>query len=177
MQEAVRVEILKLLDNGIIYPISNSQWASHVHAVLKKSDFRVVENEKKELVQTCLPTKIRVCNDYHKLNFATFKDHFPLPFIDQMLERLAGHEYNYFLDGYFGYSQIPIAPEDQEKITFTCSFGMFAYRRMPFGLCNAPVTFQRCMLSLFSDIVEHFLELFMDDSLIYEDSFDQCRII
>jgi len=71
-----------------------------------------------------------------------------------MLERLAGYEYCCFLDGYLGYNQIFIAPEDQEKTTFTCPFGTFSYRRMPFGLCNVPVTFQRCMLSLFSDMVE-----------------------
>ena len=75
----------------------------------------MVENEQKELVQTRLPTKVRVCIDYRKLNAATRKDHFPLPFIDQMLERLAGHEYYCFLDGYSGYNQIPIAIEDQKR--------------------------------------------------------------
>ena len=79
MQEAVRVEILKLIDNGIIYPISDRQWVSPVHAVPKKASFTVVENDKKELVQTRLPTKIRVCIDYRKLNSATYKDHFSLP--------------------------------------------------------------------------------------------------
>jgi len=90
-----------------------------------------------------------------------------------MLERLAGHEYYCFLDWYSGYNQIPIVVEDREKITFTCPFGTFAYRRMPFGLYNAPTTFQRCMLSLFSDMIERFLEIFMDDFSIYGDSFDQ----
>jgi len=129
LQEAVHAEIVKLLDNGIIHPIFDSQWVSPVHAISKKSGFTVVENENKELVQTRFPTKIRVCIDYRKLNAATRKDHFPLPFIDQMLERLAGHEYYCFLDGYSGYNQIPIAPEDQEKTTFACPFGTFAYRR------------------------------------------------
>ena len=90
-----------------------------------------------------------------------------------MLDRLAGHEFYCFLDGYSGYNQIPIAPKDQEKTTFTCPFVTFAYRRMPFGLCNAPATFQRCMLSIFSDMVERFLEVFMDDFSIFGDSFDQ----
>ncbi|CAL9025924.1 unnamed protein product [Prunus brigantina] len=108
------------------------------------------------------------------LNTATSKDHFPLPFIDQMLERLAGHSHYCFLDGYSGYNQIAIAPEDQEKTTFTCPFGTFAYRRMPFGLCNAPATFQRCMMSIFSDMVERFIEVFMDDFSVFGDSFDQC---
>jgi hypothetical protein len=84
----------------------------------------------------------------------TRKDHFPLPFIDQILERVAVHGFYCFLDGYSGYNEIEIALEDQEKTTFTCPFGTFAYRKMPFGLCNAPATFQRCMLSIFSDIVE-----------------------
>ena len=115
MQETIRVEILKLLDNRIIYPISDSQWVSPVHAVPKKAGFTVVKNEKKELTQACLPTMIRVCIDYRKLNFSTCKDHFPLPFINQMLERLARHEHYCFLNGYFGYNQVPIAVEDQEK--------------------------------------------------------------
>jgi len=141
MQDAVKTKILKLLDNEIIYPISDSQWVSPIHAVPKKVGFTVVENETKELMQTRLPTKIHVCIDYWKLNAAIHKDHFPLSFIDQMLEHLAGHEYYCFLDGYSGYNQIPIALEDQEKTTFTCPFGTFAYRRMPFGMCNALATF------------------------------------
>jgi len=122
----------------------------------KKSSFIIVENENKELVQTRLLTKIRVCIDYRKLNVVTSKDHFSLPFIDQMLERLVGREYYCFLDGYSGYNQIPIAPKDQEKTMFTCPFGTFW---MPFSLCNAPTMFQCCMLSLFSDMVEWFLEI------------------
>jgi len=102
MKEAVKAKILKLLDNGIIYPISDSQWVSPIHAVPKKACFIVIENEQKELVQIRLPTKVRVCINYRKLNTATRKDHFPLPFIDQMLEHLAGHEYYCFLDGYSG---------------------------------------------------------------------------
>ncbi|KAL5550681.1 hypothetical protein UlMin_000857 [Ulmus minor] len=121
-----------------------------------------------------LQTGWRVCIDYRKLNAVTRKDHFSLPFIDQMLERLAGHAYYCFLDGYSGYNQIPIAPEDQEKTTFTCPFGTFAYQRMPFGLCNAPGTFQRCMMSIFSDMVERFLEIFMDDFSVFGSSFDEC---
>ena len=174
MQEVVHTEIVKLLDNGIIYPIFDSQWVGPVYAVPKKSGFTAMKNENKELVQTRLTMKIRVCIDYRKLNATTRKDHFSLSFIDQMLERLAGHEYYYFLDGYSGYNQIPIAPEDQEMTMFTCPFGTFACHRMPFGLCNAPTTFQRCMLSLFSDMVKRFLEIFMDDFSIYGDSFTQC---
>ena len=102
----------------------------------------------------------------------TRKDHYPLPFIDQMLDRLVGHPYFYFLDGYSRYNQISIALEDQEKATFTCSYGTFSFRRMSFGLCNAPPTFQRCMMSIFSDLVEEAMEIFMDDFSVYGSSFD-----
>jgi len=91
-----------------------------------------------------------------------------------MLERLASKSFYCFLDGYSGYNQIVINPEDQEKTTFTCPFGTYAYRRMPFGLCNAPATFQRCMMSIFSDYVERIIEVFMDDFTVYGDSFDKC---
>lgn len=112
--------------------------------------------------------------DYRKLNKATHKDHFPLPFIDQMLDRLASHQFYCLLDGYSSYNQIVIAPEDQEKTTLTCPYGTFAFRRMSFGLCNAPATFQRCMMAIFSDMVEQNLEVFIDDFSMFGDSFDLC---
>ena len=142
MQEVVKKEVIKPLDAGIIYPISDSSWVSPVQVVPKKGGITVVQNDNNELISTRTVTGWRVCMDYRKLNDATRKDHYPLPFIDQMLERLAGHDFYYFLDGYSGYNQIAIAPEDQEKTTFTCPYGTFAFRRMPFGLCNAPATFQ-----------------------------------
>ncbi|GKC42499.1 putative nucleotidyltransferase, ribonuclease H, partial [Tanacetum coccineum] len=91
-----------------------------------------------------------------------------------MLERLCGNEYYYFLDGFSGFFQIPITPEDQEKTTFTCPYGTFAYRRMPFGLSNAPATFQRYMTAIFNDMVEDFMEVFMDDFSVFGNSFDCC---
>nr|GFA62759.1 reverse transcriptase domain-containing protein [Tanacetum cinerariifolium] len=115
---------------------------------------------------------IKVLKSHKKLNEATRKDHFPLPFMDQMLERLAGNEYYYFLDGFSGYFQIPIDPRDPEKTTFTCSYETFTYRRMPFGLCNAPGTFQRCILAIFHDMVEKTMEVFMDDFLVFGNSFE-----
>ncbi|GJS31167.1 reverse transcriptase domain-containing protein [Tanacetum coccineum] len=115
-----------------------------------------------------------VCIDYRKLNDATRKDHFPLPFMDQMLERLAGNEFYCFLDGFSGYFQIPIDPQDQEKTTFTCPYGTFAYKRMPFGLCNAPGTFQRCMTAIFHDMIEKTMEVFMDDFSVFGDNFSKC---
>ena len=91
-----------------------------------------------------------------------------------MLDRLVGHSHYYFLDGYSGYNQIAIAPEDQEKTTFTCPYSTFAFRRMPFGLCNAPATFQRCMISILSDLVEEAMEIFMDDFSVYGFNFENC---
>src|SRR3954464_7112722 len=174
MNEVVRKEVVKLLDVGMIYPISDSSWVSPVHVVPKKGGTMVVKNEKNELIPTRTVTGWRVCIDYRRLNQATRKDHFPLPFIDQMLERLAGHDYYCFLDGYSGYNQNAVAPEDQEKIAFTCPFGVFAYRRMPFGLCNAPATFQRCMQAIFDDMLEKHMEVFMDDFSVFGKSFDNC---
>ncbi|GJY21456.1 reverse transcriptase domain-containing protein [Tanacetum coccineum] len=129
IHDVIKKEVEKLLDAGLIYPISDSPWVSPVHCVPKKGGMTVVTNEENELVPTRLVTGWRVCIDYRKLNEATCKDHFPLPFMDQMLERLAGNEFYCFLDGFSGYFQIPIDPKDQEKTTFTCPYGTFAYRQ------------------------------------------------
>eukprot|EP00253_Pinus_taeda_P003814 PITA_03814 len=116
--------------------------------------------------------KWRICVDYRELNKATQKYHFPLPFIDQVLDTLAGKKLFSFLDGFSGYNQIQIAPEDQDKTTFTCPLGTFAYRVLPFGLCNAPTTFQRAILSIFVDLINEGLEVYMDDFTPYGDDFD-----
>ncbi|GJV32998.1 reverse transcriptase domain-containing protein [Tanacetum coccineum] len=172
--EVIKKEVIKLLDAGMIYPISDSPWVSPIHCVPKKGGIIVVANEDNELILTRLVTRWRVCIDYRKLNEATRKDHFPLPFMDQMLERLARNEFYCFLDGFLRYFQILIDPQDQEKTTFTCPYGTFAYRRMPFGLCNAPGTFQRCMMAIFHDMIEKTMEVFMDDFLIFGDSVTSC---
>nr|GFA39065.1 DNA-directed DNA polymerase [Tanacetum cinerariifolium] len=144
-------------------------WVSPIHCVPKKGGMTVIKNDENKLVPTRLITGWRVCIDYRKLNEATRKDHFPLPFMDQMLERLAGNEYYCFLDEFSGYFQIPIDPKDQEKTTFTCPYGTFAYKRIPFGLCNAPRTFQRCMMAIFHDMIEQTMEPFelMSDASDY----------
>nr|GEV05592.1 reverse transcriptase domain-containing protein [Tanacetum cinerariifolium] len=136
IHDVIKKEFEKLLDAGLIYPISDSPW--------------------------------RVCIDYRKLNEATRKDHFPLSFMDQMLERLAGNEYYCFLDGFSGYFQIPIDPKEQEKTTFTWPYRTFAYKRMPFGLCNAPGTFQRCIMAIFHDMIEQTMKVFTDDFSVFE---------
>nr|GEV68429.1 reverse transcriptase domain-containing protein [Tanacetum cinerariifolium] len=143
-------EVEKLLDAGLIYPISDSPWVIPVHCVPKKGGFTIIENEENELIPTRLVTGWR------------------------MLKRLAGNEFYCFLKGFFGYFQIPIDPRDQEKTTFTCPYGTFVYRRMPFGLCNAPGTFQRCMLAIFHDMIEKTMEVFIDDLSIFRNSFENC---
>jgi hypothetical protein len=115
-----------------------------------------------------------MCIDYRKINKATKKDHFPLPFIDEMLERLAKHSFSCFLDSYSGYHQIPIHPDDKDKTTFTCPYGTYAYRRMSFGLCNAPTSFQHCMMSIFSYMIKQIMEVFMDDFSVYGKTFPEC---
>ncbi|GKA14373.1 reverse transcriptase domain-containing protein, partial [Tanacetum coccineum] len=158
IHDVIKKEVEKLLDVRLIYPILDSPWV-FLNLILIFSlilGFTVVENDENELIPTRLVTGWRVCIDYHKLNEATRKDHFPLPFMDQMLERLAGNDYYCFLDG------------------FTCPYGTFAYRRMPFGLCNAPGTFQRCMLAIFHDMVEKTMEVFMDDFSVFGNSFENC---
>ncbi|GJS81502.1 reverse transcriptase domain-containing protein [Tanacetum coccineum] len=178
IHEVIKQEVIKLLDAGLIYPISDSPWVSPVHCVPKKGGITMVKNEENELIPTRLVTGWRVCIDYRKLNDATRKDHFPLPFMDQMLKRLAENEYYCFLDGFSSYFQIPIDPLDQEKTTFTCPYGTFTYRRMPFGLCNASGTIQRCMVAIFHDMIEKTIkktmEVFMDDFSVFGDSFSSC---
>ncbi|GJY74200.1 DNA-directed DNA polymerase, partial [Tanacetum coccineum] len=143
VQDVVKAEIVKLLDSGLIYAIFDSPWVSPIHVVPKGGGVTVITNENNELVSTRIVTGWRVCIDYRKLNDATRKDHFPLPFIDQMLERLSGNEYYCFLDGFS-------------------------------GLCNAPTTFQRCMMAIFHDMCKDFMEVFMDDFSVFGNSFDSC---
>nr|GFA16503.1 reverse transcriptase domain-containing protein [Tanacetum cinerariifolium] len=146
IHNVIKKEVEKLLDAGLIYPIFDSPWVSPVHCVPKKGAFTVVENEENELIPTRLVIGWRVCIDYRKLNVATRKDHFPLPFMDQMLERLAGNENYCFLDGFFGFFQIPIDPR----------------------------TFLRCMLAIFHDMDEKTMEVFIDDFSVFGNSFENC---
>ena len=142
MKEVVCKEVLKWLDAGVIYPIFDSPWMSPVQVVLKKCGMTMIKNKNNELILIRTRCGWRICIDYRKLNKATRKDHFPFPFMDKMLDGLLGHEFYCFLDGYSCYNQIAIALEDQEKTTFTCPYGTFAFRRMSFGLYNDPSTFQ-----------------------------------
>jgi len=154
LKEVVKAELQKNLGVKFIYPISDSKWVSPFVVVPKKNG------------------KWRISVDYRELNKETQKDHFPLPFIDQVLDTLAGNKFFSFLDGFGGYNQIQIAPEDQDKTTFTCPWGTFSYRVLHFGLCNVPATFQRDILSIFADLINEGLEVYMGDFTSYEDSFD-----
>nr|GEY54096.1 reverse transcriptase domain-containing protein [Tanacetum cinerariifolium] len=144
IHNVIKKEVEKLLNAGLIYPISDSPWVSPVYCVLKKGGMTVITNDENELVPTRLVTGWRGCFDYQKLNKAT------------------------------RYFQIPIDPKDQEKTTFTCPYGTFTYKRMPFGLCNAPGTFQRCMMAIFHDMIKRTMEVFMDDFLVFGNSFSTC---
>ncbi|GJX62250.1 reverse transcriptase domain-containing protein [Tanacetum coccineum] len=135
---------------------------------------KMKEVVKKEIIKLLDAGIIYAIEDSPWLNEATRKDHFPLPFMDHMLERLAGNKFFCFLDGFSGYFQIPIEPADQEKTTFACPYGTYAYKDIPFGLCNTPATFQRCMIAIFQDMLETYIEVFMDDFSVFGDSFDSC---
>ncbi|GKE63716.1 reverse transcriptase domain-containing protein, partial [Tanacetum coccineum] len=142
----IKKEVEKLLDTGLIYPISDSPWVSPVHYVPKKRWYDHCQERRKRV------GAYKISNGMESLH------------------RLSKVERN----GFSGYFQIPIEPKDQEKTTFTCPYGTFAYRRMPFGLCNAPGTFQRCMMAIFHDMIEKMMEVFMDDFLVFGDSFSSC---
>ncbi|GJU61181.1 reverse transcriptase domain-containing protein [Tanacetum coccineum] len=190
IKEVMKKEVIKILDARLIYPISDSPWVSPIHVVPKKGGMTVVKNEKNELIPQKKVTGWRICIDYRKLNNVTQKYHFPLPFIDQMLKRLTGHEHYYFLDGFLGYFEIPIALEDQEKTTLTCPYGTFAYKQTPFRgkfIDKEPATFQRCtptlptkpenpplMTAIFHELIEDSMEVFMEDFFVLGNSFDHC---
>jgi hypothetical protein len=145
----VKTEIEKLLEIGFIYPVPYSEWVSPIVIVPKKIG------------------KIRICQDFRKLNNATKKDYFPLPFTDAILDSVAGHVCYSFLDGFSGYNQIRIALEDQLKTTFTIDWGTFASLVMLFGLCNTSATFQRVMMIAFLPYLHKFIEIFLDDFCVF----------
>jgi hypothetical protein len=155
LREIVKEELQKLLNARFIYPISDSEWVSPLVIVPKKNG------------------KWRECVDYIALNKDTQKDHFPLPLIDQVLDSFSGKKFFSFLDGFSGYNQIRIAPQDQDKTTFTSPWGTFSYRVLPFGLCNASTTFQRTVIGIFYDMINDSMKNFMDDFTPYGVSFEE----
>ena len=167
LQLVVKAELEKLLQAGFIKPVEITDWVSPMVLVKKKNG------------------KLRVCIDYRKLNKNTQKDHFPLPFINSILDEVAGHEMYTFMDGYSGYNQVSIAIEDRHKTAFTTPWGTFIFLVMPFGLCNAPSAFQRAMTYAFSDLLHKTMTVFIDDFSTQSDieihlecvreAFERCR--
>nr|GEU46594.1 hypothetical protein [Tanacetum cinerariifolium] len=174
VEKEALINVLKSHKRAIAWKISDIKGIDprfYTHKILIEDDYKPAVQSQRMPVGDPNP----LCTQKgRKLNDATRKDHFSLPFMDQMLKRLAGNEFYCFLDGFSGYFQTPIDPQDQEKTTFTCPYGTFAYRRMPFGLCNAPGTFQRCMMSIFLDMIEKTMKVFMDDFSVFGDSFSSC---
>ncbi|CAM8993840.1 unnamed protein product [Rhodiola kirilowii] len=172
--EIVQKEIQKLLDADVIYPISDSQWVSPVHIVPKKTGITIEEDAEGKMVTTRVKNGWIMCINYRKLNAVTRKDHFPLPFIDQMLDRLAGKPYFCFLDGFSGYNMIPIAPEDQGEDHIHLPIRHICFQKNVVWSMQCSGTFQRVVTSIFSYMIGIFIEVFMDDFTIYGDTFDAC---
>nr|GEX72805.1 reverse transcriptase domain-containing protein [Tanacetum cinerariifolium] len=191
-EKSALIKVLKSHKRAIAWKLSDIRGINPefcTHKILIEEDYKpvvqhqrrvnpkihyVIKKEVEKLLDAGLIYLISDSPWVSPLNEATRKDLFPLPFMDQMLERLAGNEYYCFIDGFSGYFQIPIDPRDQGKTMFTCPYGTFAYRRMPFGLCNTLGTFQRCMLAIFHDMVEKTMEVFMDDFSVFGNSFENC---
>jgi hypothetical protein len=169
MREVVKKEVIKLLDARIIYPVPHSEWVSPIHCVPKKGGLTVVKNEKDELIpQNC--DRMVDCINYRKLNKAMKKDHFPLPFIGEMLDRLANHAFFAFLLDTRGSCKSLFT----RMINTRQPYGTFAYRRMSLSLCNAPASFQCCMMAVCSEFIEEIVEVFMDDFFVYGKTFVDC---
>ena len=155
----VKEEIDKLLSCGFIFPVPHSEWVSPIVIVPKKTG------------------KVRICQDFRKLNSVTKKDYFPLPFTDTLLDSVAGHECYSFLDGFSGYNQVKIAEPYKLLTAFTTDWGIFAYNVMPFGLCNAPATFQRLVIFVFQDLLRKFMEVFLDDFCVFSSQKDHANCL
>ncbi|KAK8549098.1 hypothetical protein V6N12_061996 [Hibiscus sabdariffa] len=143
----IRDEVKKQFDAGFLQVVTYSDWVANVVPVPKKDG------------------KVRMCVDYRDLNRASPKDNFPLPHIDTLVDNTAGHSYFSFMDGFSGYNQIKMCPEDMNKTTFVTLWGTFCYKVMPFGLKNAGATYQRAMVVLFHDMMHKEIEVYVDDMI------------
>ena len=152
-QTFINEEVQRMLENKLIKE-STSPWTSPVVLVRKKNG------------------KLRFCVDYRKLNNITKKDSYPLPRIDEMLDSLAGAKYFSTLDLMSGYWQVAMDPEDQEKTAFITRHGTYEFNVMPFGLCNAPATFQRLMDRVYKGIAYKYVVVYLDDTNIFSRTFD-----
>jgi len=143
----VKEELKKLLDVGFIRPIDYLEWVLNIVLVAK------------------IDGRVRICNDFRDLNKACPKDDFPLPNIDMIVNLTAGHTMLSLMDGFSGYNQIKITPEDQHKTAFTCPWGTYCWCVMPFGLKTAGATYQRAMTTIFHDMMHTIMEDYVDDIL------------
>ena len=150
-KEIVKKEIDNMLAVGIIYPIDQSKWVRPMVMQPKKHD----------------PTKLRISIDFRELNKVTLTDPFPIPYADEILNEFTGHECYSFTDGFSSYSQVPIAKEDQKKMTFVCEFGSFAYKVMPFGLKSTPIVFSRIVVKTVQEDIYKTMAIYFDDWMIY----------
>nr|GFA86753.1 reverse transcriptase domain-containing protein [Tanacetum cinerariifolium] len=173
IHDVIKQEVIKLLEAGLIYPISDSPWVSPVHCVPKKGGFTVVENEDNGLILTRLVTRWRVCIDYRKLNEATRKDHFPLPFMDQMLERLARNQFYCFLDGFLVISKFPSIPRIRRKPHSPVPMERLLIAACLLGYATLQAHFKG-VDGNFHDMIKKTMEVFMDDFSVFGNSFQSC---
>eukprot|EP00253_Pinus_taeda_P029900 PITA_29900 len=149
LENQIKSELNKLLKAKIIFSVRHSKWVSNMVLVRKKN------------------RDIRICIDFRNLNKACQKDNFPLPPMEQILQAVAGSELMSFLDGFSGYNQVLVHPDDQLKTTFRTKWGTYAYQKMPFGLINAGTTFQRAMEITFKGLVNKSIVIYLDDITVY----------
>jgi hypothetical protein len=151
----IEKEVKKLFEAKIIVSLRFSKWVANLVPVRKKSG------------------EIRLCVDFQNLNKVSLKDHYPLPKMDYILQKVVGSQKMSMLDGFSGYNQIMVHPDDREKTTFTTPWGTFMYTKMPFGLMNAGATFQREMDIVFADEKDKFIVIYLDDITVYSASDEQ----
>jgi hypothetical protein len=142
-------EIKKMLDAKIIIPLRYSEWIANLVPVRKKNG------------------EIRLCVDFRNLNKCSKKDNYPLPKMEHILQKVSGASVMSFIDGFSGYNQIEVHPDDREKTTFTTPWGTFMYEKMPFGLMNAGATFQRAMDIAFMGEKDRFVLIYLDDITVF----------
>jgi hypothetical protein len=149
LEATIRKELGKLLKVGIIFLVKYSEWVSNLVAIRKTTD------------------QIRLCIDFHALNRASIKDHFPLPNMEMILQRVAGSQMMSLLDGFSGYNQIKVKMVDKYKTTIITHWGTFAYECMPFGFSNAGSNFQRPMRIVFDDLIDKVIHTYLDYLIVY----------
>lgn len=175
LKEVVRKEVVKMLEVEMIYPISDSAWVSHVQVVPKKGGMEVIRNKKKKLIPTRTVTGWRMCIDYSRLNQATRKDHFPSPFMDQMLERecMVRNFITFWMDIQVTIKSLSIR-KTTRKLLLQALLVSFLIEECILGYLMHRKTFNGVCKRFFSDLIEKCIEVFMDDFCVFGPSFDIC---